>query len=112
MKVALATKNNMITNHFGHCDYFIIYDIVGQEIKGSSLIKNPPHQKGFLPKFLKEQDVQVVIAGGIGKMAVDMMNKLNIQCYLGVEGESSEVIKKYLNGELESKGSPCTDHHH
>lgn len=112
MKVALSTKNNMITNHFGHCDYFVVYDIQGKEILGSSLIKNPPHQKGLLPKFLKENDVDVVIAGGIGQMAVDLLNQLGIECYLGVEGEATEVIEKYLNGGLKSTGKPCTDHSH
>ena len=112
MKVALSTKNNMITNHFGHCDYFVVYDIDNNEIKGSSLVKNPPHQKGLLPQFLKEQGVDVVIAGGIGKMAVDLLNQLGIECFLGVEGETSEVIQKYLAGKLISSGKPCTDHHH
>lgn len=112
MKIALATKNNMITNHFGHCDYFVVYDVEGQVIKGSSLIKNPPHQKGLLPKFLKDNEIDVVIAGGIGKMAVDLLNQLGIECFLGVEGEASEVIQRYLNGALESSGDPCTDHHH
>lgn len=112
MKVALSTKNNMITNHFGHCDYFVVYEVVDNEIKGSSFIKNPPHQKGLLPKFLRENGVDVVIAGGIGKMAVDLLNQLGIECYLGVEGEASEVINKYLNGGLKSTGEPCSDHQH
>jgi len=112
MKVALSTKNNMITQHFGHCDYFVVYDIEDNEIKGSSLIKNPPHQKGYLPKFLKEQNIDVVIAGGIGKMAVNMLKDQGIECYMNIEGDADTVIQKYLNKSLENKGEPCTDHQH
>jgi len=111
MKVALSTKNNMITQHFGHCDYFVVYEIEDNEIKSSHLIKNPPHQKGYLPKFLKSEGIDVVIAGGIGKMAVDMLKNLDIECYINVTGDVSEVIKRYMNNELKHGGEPCTDHH-
>ena len=111
MKVALSTKNNMITEHFGHCDYFIVYEVENKEIKGSNLIKNPPHQKGFLPKFLKDNGIDVVIAGGIGKMAVDLLKDLGIECYINISGEADEVIKRYIDGEITSQGQPCTDHH-
>ncbi len=112
MKVALSTKNNMVTEHFGHCDYFIVYEIEDNKILGSSLIKNPPHQKGHLPKFLKEQGVNVVIAGGIGQMAVNMLKNLGIECFMNVCGEADTVIKKFMNNELNSNGEPCTDHQH
>ncbi|MGE4572039.1 MAG: NifB/NifX family molybdenum-iron cluster-binding protein [Candidatus Izemoplasmatales bacterium] len=112
MKVALSTKNNMVTEHFGHCDYFIVYEIENKEIIGSFLIKNPPHQKGHLPKFLKENGIDVVIAGGIGAMAVNLLEELNIQVIMNVCGHADEVIKKYINNELKSNGEPCSDHHH
>lgn len=102
----------MVTQHFGHCDYFIVYDIQGKTIEGSSMIKNPPHQKGYLPKFLKEQGIDVVIAGGIGKMAVDLLKDLGIECYMNVEGDAETVIEEFINQNLNSKGEPCTDHHH
>ena len=112
MKVALSVKNNMITEHFGHCDYFVIYNIVDGEIKGSSILKNPPHQKGYLPKFLKDNEVDVVITGGIGKMAVDLLSDLGIKCYMNVSGEAQEVIKAFNTEKLEYKQEPCTENKH
>ncbi|QWC00404.1 NifB/NifX family molybdenum-iron cluster-binding protein [Mycoplasmatota bacterium] len=111
MKVALSTKNNLITEHFGHCDYFVVYEVENNEINGSYLIKNPPHQKGYLPKFLKGEGIDVVIAGGIGAMAVNGLKNLGIDCYINVEGDVSVVIEKFLNNELNQGGEPCTDHH-
>jgi predicted Fe-Mo cluster-binding NifX family protein len=112
MKVALSTKNNMITEHFGHCDYFVVYEIDNNEVKGSTLVKNPPHQKGYLPKFLKDQGIDVVIAGGIGQMAVNLLNDLGVKCYMNVQGDVDTVIENFLNHSLENDGKPCTEHHH
>lgn len=112
MKVALSMKDNQVTAHFGHCDIFVIYEISNGQIMNQEIVKNPPHQKGFLPMFLKNLGIDVVIAGGIGKMAVDLLKQVDIEVYLGVTGEAEDVIKKYLNNELDSVGEPCTDHHH
>jgi len=27
MKIAIPTRNNEVDDHFGHCDYYTIYDI-------------------------------------------------------------------------------------
>ncbi len=112
MKVALSVKNNMITEHFGHCDYFLIYKVSDNEILGSYVLKNPPHQKGYLPKFLKDNEVDVVITGGIGKMAVEYLEDLGIKCYMNVVGEAQEVIKTFVKGNLNYKQEPCTESKH
>ncbi|MCF7923738.1 MAG: NifB/NifX family molybdenum-iron cluster-binding protein [Candidatus Izimaplasma sp.] len=112
MKVALSVKNNMITQHFGHCDYFVVYNISEKEIISSTVIKNPPHKKGYLPKFLKENEVDVVITGGIGKMAADLLTELDIECYMNVDGEIQEVVNDFINGKLEQNQEPCLEGKH
>lgn len=112
MRVALAIDNNMITEHFGHCDHFVVYEVQEKEIKDSEILKNPPHQKGFLPKFLKENDIDVVIVGNMGKMAVDLMNNLGIECYRGVKGNQVDVINSFIAGTLESTDIQCNQHKH
>jgi len=112
MKVALAVDNNMITEHFGHCEYFVVYEIEDKNVKGSEIIKNPPHERGFLPKFLKENNIDVIITGNMGKMAVNNLKTLNIECYLGVKGQLVDVLNSYLEGTLESNEEICTQHMH
>ncbi len=112
MKVALAVDNNMITEHFGHCEYFVIYDIEDKVAKGSQIVKTPPHQKGFLPKFLKEHNVDVVITGSMGKMALNNFKNLDIECYLGVKGQMIDVLNEYLEGTLVSNEEACGNHSH
>ncbi|XMB72773.1 NifB/NifX family molybdenum-iron cluster-binding protein [Mycoplasmatota bacterium WC30] len=112
MRIALAVDNNMVTEHFGHCEYFVVYEVENKEIKGSEIIKNPPHQKGYLPKFLKQQNIDVVITGNIGQMAVKNLNSLGVECFRGVKGQLLDVINSYLAGTLVSNEEVCTQHMH
>lgn len=110
MRVALAVDNNMITEHFGHCEYFVLYDVENKEIKGSEIVKNPPHQRGALPKFLKKHRVDAIITGNMGKMAVNLIKSLNIECYRGVKGELVDVINAYVDGTLQFDERECDEH--
>ena len=112
MRVALAVDNNMVTQHFGHCEYFIVYEVEGKEILGTEIVKNPPHQKGYLPKFLKEHEINVVITGNMGQMAVELMDKLGIKCIRGASGNVVDVIHSYIDGSLETSETICNEHMH
>ncbi|HOO43658.1 MAG TPA: NifB/NifX family molybdenum-iron cluster-binding protein, partial [Bacillota bacterium] len=74
--------------------------------------KNPPHQRGFLPKFLKDHNIDVVITGNIGKMAVSNLETLGIECYIGIHGNMVDVLQSYLDGTLVSSQEVCTEHQH
>jgi len=112
MKVALAVDNNMITEHFGYCEYFVVYEVSGKEVLGSEIIKNPSHQAGFLPKFLKEHNIDVVIVGNMGTNAVNRLKALNIEYYLGAKGKLVDVLNQYLEGTLVSSDESCNQHMH
>lgn len=108
-KVAVASEGEMVTAHFGHCENFNIYTVKGKEIIKTESIGNPGHKPGFLPNFLNDMGVNVIISGGMGGGAVDIFNEKGIQVVIGPEGDSKTAVEKYLNNELESTGSAC-DH--
>ncbi len=112
MRIALAVDNNMITEHFGHCEYFVVYDVENNEVQGSEIIKNPPHEKGYLPKFLSGHDINVVITGNIGQMAVNLMENMGIKCIRGVSGKLVDVINCYVDGTLVQNDQVCNQHMH
>lgn len=116
MRIAIAVDNNTVTDHFGHCEYFLIYDIENNEKKGSEILKNPPHKTGALPKFLKSHNVDVVITGNMGDMAKKVMKGFKIEVICGVSGSATEVIESYLNKTLKGSEGNCEktgrhDHH-
>ena len=112
MRVAIAIKDSNIAEHFGHCDYFKVFNIEKNKVINEEKIKNPPHQKGLLPKFLSDNDINVLITGNIGEMAVKLMEELGIEAIRGVNGDINQIIEDYLNGKLKSSEDCCTDHNH
>ena len=72
--------------------------------------QNPGHRPGFLPNFLKEAGVNVVISGGMGASAQQLFAQNNIQVIVGAEGPCDDVVRQYLNGNLKSTGSICREH--
>ncbi len=112
MKIAVATNNNMVSGHFGHSEGFTIFDSEDKKISGKDFIKNPGHKPGFLPKFLAEQKVNVIIAGGMGETAQSIFNENGIEVVVGASGESDKAAQSFLDGELKSTESICTEHQH
>lgn len=110
MKIAVASEGDQVTEHFGHCANFNIYEAENNQIVKSESIPNPGHKPGFLPKFLNELGVNVIISGGMGGGAVDLFNENNIEVIVGAAGDSKTAAQAYLKGELASTGSVCHEH--
>ncbi len=110
MRIAVAREGDMVSEHFGHCEQFVLFDIEGNSIVNTTVVDNPGHQPGFLPGFLKTKGVEVVIAGGMGPKAVDLFQSLGISTVTGVRGSIREVVDAYVAGRLQGTGEIC-DHH-
>jgi len=112
MKIAVASEADMVTGHFGHCSNFNLFDIENGVVVKNESIPNPGHKPGFLPNFLHEKGVNVIISGGMGGAAVQIFNDHLIEVVIGTTGLASVAVEKYLKGELESTGSVCHEHEH
>jgi len=112
MKIAVASEKNMVTEHFGHCENFNIFNIEDNKIIKEESIPNPGHRPGFLPKFLAEQEVNVIMSGGMGQGAVDLFSEHKIEVITGVTGDAKKAVLEYLKGKLISSGSVCHEHQH
>ena len=87
LKIAIASEGENVTEHFGH-------------------------RPGFLPVFLHELGVNVIISGGMGGGAIDLFNEKNIEVIVGATGNAEAATKAYLEGDLKSTGSVCHQHMH
>ncbi|SHF60964.1 Predicted Fe-Mo cluster-binding protein, NifX family [Caldanaerobius fijiensis DSM 17918] len=110
MKIAIASDGNFVSQHFGHCEGFTIYEIEGKQIITKNFIENPGHRPGYLPQFLKDLGVNVIIAGGMGDSAQKLFAENGIEVIVGVSGICDDVIQQYLKDELKSTGSICKEH--
>lgn len=112
MKIAVASEGKTVTEHFGHCEGFAIFNVENATITGKEFIGNPGHRPGFLPVFLHEKGVNVIISGGMGGGAVDIFNEKGIEVITGASGNAEDAANSYLQGKLKSTGSVCHEHQH
>lgn len=112
MKIAIASENTMVSGHFGHCEGFTTYEIEGNKILNKNFVPNPGHRPGYLPVFLKEINVNVIIAGGMGEMAQQLFIENGIDVIVGARGNCDTAIEQFVKSELKSTGSVCKEHQH
>lgn len=112
MRIAVASEGKHVTGHFGHCESFHIYEVENNLIVKTEVIANPGHKPGFLPNYLNDKGVNVIISGGMGGGAVDIFNEHGIEVIVGAVGDSQIAAEAYLKGVLKSTGSVCHDHTH
>ena len=118
MKIAVpVTKENQIDGHFGHCDSYSVFTITNK--KEISDIKSVDSSEGCgcksdIGSLLASDGVTVMLAAGIGGGAVNVLNNNGIEVIRGCAGDATEMVKLYLSGMVEDKGSSCHKHneHH
>lgn len=107
-KIAIATDSGMVAQHFGRCPNYTIFDLEGEKITSKVEIPNPGHSTGYIPKYLHEQNVNVIISGGMGRRAIDLFNQFDIEPIVGVTGTIDNCIKDILDGTLKGGESLCS----
>ncbi|MFA5575651.1 MAG: NifB/NifX family molybdenum-iron cluster-binding protein [Tissierellaceae bacterium] len=112
VKIAVASEGQNITEHFGYCANFNIFDIEDKSIVREESIANPGHQPGYLPVFLKDMGVEVIMSGSMGGSAIKIFEENGIEVIVGVSGEAQAAVTAYLEGDLEGNSQPCKDDHH
>lgn len=110
MKIAVASENGMVAEHFGHCEGFVIFETEDNQIVKSEVVANPGHRPGFLPNFLSDMGVNIIISGGMGGGAIEIFNEENIEVIVGARGKAQAAAENYMNGSLKSTSSVCHEH--
>ena len=77
MKYAIPVTGGEFSSHFGHCESFAFFNVdeENKTIIDKELITTPEHQPGVIPAWLEEKGVSVVIAGGMGPRAQNILQK-------------------------------------
>lgn len=110
MRIAIPTAADCLNPHFGHCEKFVFFDVdpKTKEVIATTEAPAPEHQPGLLPVWLKEREVTVVIAGGMGARALSLFQDASIEVVTGAPTESATtLVRKYLDGSLVSVEHLC-----
>jgi ATP-binding protein involved in chromosome partitioning len=112
MRIAVPLAKAKLSLNFGHCDQFAIFD-VDENLKKHTYRTDaipPTHAPGALPKWLYENNVNVIIASGMGQRAQQLFSQNDIKDVIGASsGSPEELVSAYLQGSLETGDNIC-DH--
>jgi predicted Fe-Mo cluster-binding NifX family protein len=118
MKIAVPVNwLNQIDGHFGHCEFYSIYSISEtNEITDVQTLKSEQGCgcKSNIASVLAQDGVSVMLAGGIGGGAINVLNNAGIEVIRGCSGNPAEVVKEFISGSLKDSGVSCRQHeeHH
>ena len=112
MKIAVTYDNGNIFQHFGRTEAFKVYDVEDGKVVSSEVIGSNGIGHGALAGLLAEQNVDVLICGGIGGGAQAALEEAGVELCAGAEGDADQAVEAYLRGELVSSGANCDHHHH
>ncbi len=111
MTIAIPSNDGeTVEEHFGHCRQFVLITTRDGKEVSKAFVDPPEHVPGSFPAFLAEQGANIIITGGMGGRAVSLFKEQNIDVILGANGTISDIIRVFLEGELESTGSECNHH--
>ncbi|MGD9126297.1 MAG: NifB/NifX family molybdenum-iron cluster-binding protein [Planctomycetia bacterium] len=110
MRIAIPCVENQLCMHFGHCDQFAVVDVESETITGVEMLTPPAHEPGLLPRWLHEQGVGLVIAGGMGQRAQAIFADNDIETIVGAPVDTPKnLVEAWLKGDLASGENAC-DH--
>lgn len=113
MKIALPTRNGVIDDHFGHCEYFTIIEVGSDHsIISKSLIESPQGCgcKSNIATTLADLGVEWMLAGNMGQGAVNVLSNQRIQVVRGCSGNVETVALEWMKGNITDNLVQC-DHH-
>lgn len=111
MKIGVTYENGQVFQHFGHTSQFKIYEAEGGRIVSSEVVDASGSGHGALAGFLKGNQVDVLICGGIGGGAQAALGEAGIKLYGGVSGDADAAVEALLKGNLSFEPDVQCRHH-
>ena len=113
MIIAVTCENNMVFQHFGHTPEFAVYEVCGEQIVNEKILSSGEFGHGALATLLSQENVDILICGGIGGGAINALGNAGIQVVGGAQGNVREVAEAFVNGSLQVRADfHCNHHHH
>ncbi len=111
-RIAVPVTDGVLSTHFGHCQAFLVVDVQadGRTVRNRRLLTPPPHEPGTFPRWLHDQGVDLVIAGGLGSRAQCLFAENGISVVVGATNVDPDLaIRDFLEGHLQTGANAC-DH--
>ena len=111
MKIAATYDNGQVFQHFGHTEYFKVYEVEAGKVVSSEVVSTQGSGHGALAGVLAELGVEVLICGGIGGGARNALASVGIIIYGGVSGDADAAVAALLDDCLNDNPNATCSHH-
>lgn len=111
MRIAVTYENGNVFQHFGHTQWFKIYDVQEGKIVASEIVDTNGSGHGALAGVLTALHADVLICGGIGGGAQTALAAAGIQLYGGVCGNADAAVEALVAGNLTYNPNVRCNHH-
>ena len=102
-RVAIPIENNSLSEYFGGCNYYEIFEIEGDRIQKKTFELPSVSSITELPSWLEKQGVTDVIAYKVNKEIISLFASKKVNLFVGVpQNTTDNLIDDYLKGKLES----------
>ena len=117
MKIAIPANGNKVEGHFGKCNNYAIVSISDDNIIESISDFDASDKcgcKSNIAETFVEMGIKTMLAGNMGRGAVDSISSKGIEVVRGCKGNIAEVVNEYLKDNITDSGVFCLthDHHH
>ena len=103
-----------VSPHFGRCPTFTVVHVEDGAIRDHEVVTNPyadHHRPGQVPAFLAELGAVAVLAGGMGRRAIEIFDANGIEPSVGHAGTVRDAVMSYLRYGMRT-GEGCSGHQH
>ncbi len=112
MRIAVTYDNGQIFQHFGHTQFFKVYDIEkDNKIVNCEIVSTGGQGHGALAAVLQDLNANVLICGGIGAGAQTAVANAGIMLFGGVSGSADAAVEALLAGKLKFNPNVQCNHH-
>ena len=113
MIVAVPYLGGNVNAHFGSTQAFLLAEAVDGTLERTWVfeVQGMQHNHAGIAGFLKEQGVEVILAGGMGAPMQQALKRIGFEVYCGVSGPAIAAVEAFLRGEIEQSESTCGHHH-
>lgn len=112
MKVAIPTKNSVVDDHFGHCEYFTVVTIEGDKIVQQEKIDSQKTCgcKSEIVPMLKDQGVDTMLVGNLGMGAINKITNAGMKLIRGCSGDITTLVNNFMEGKVMDSLTVCHEH--
>lgn len=112
IKIAIPTQDDVVDDHFGHCDHYTVFTVDNKSIISSERLDSPQGCgcKSNIASVMQKMGITIMLAGNMGMGAFNKLSTHGINVVRGCHGNIEDVLKAYLEGSIADSAESCSHH--